>query len=115
MNWTVKSEKNNRIYNLKISVKKNNNELQVKIIVPKENPWGVQPVGWHEREIREMLIKKGYEIDQCLKSTYVTNELANTKVFVYTVKVKLTPAYKRPSTRKPRGTSKSSTNKTKNS
>ena len=48
-----------------------------------------------------MLKNKGYDVDRCLKSTYVTNELANTETFVYTVKAKSTPKRSAP-TRKSR-------------
>ena len=101
MNWTVETKKNNRTYELQLSAKKVGSKLHVEITVPSENPRGVRPIGWHESEIRKMLKNKGYDVDRCLKSTYVTNELANTETFVYTVKAKSTPKRSAP-TRKSR-------------
>ena len=91
MNWVVKSEKNKRTYDLELSTSQQGNELRVEITVPKKNPRGVYPIGWHESEIRKMLKDKGYDIDECLNSTYITNNVANTKIFMYTVKIKSTP------------------------
>ena len=67
MNWTVKSEKRGRIYELLLSIEKKGewrppglgSLLEVRVTVPKENPRGIRPVGWHESEIRNMLKEKG--------------------------------------------------------
>jgi hypothetical protein len=91
MNWTVKSTKNNRTYSLKLTAVEKNGLLQVEITVPKANPRGVRPIGWHESEIRSMLREKGFKIEECKNSTYITNELANTQKFVYTTKEKTSP------------------------
>lgn len=95
MKWQVVDEKHNSAkniiqkYNIDIETTKSGNTLEAKVTVP-ACPRGQRPVVWSELDVMRWLNEKGYDITSTLQSETLSDAVANTVTYSFSLKQKQT-------------------------